>query len=303
MTKKLLIILISLLILLGSFILIKKYNILEEIKKIIYYSNTSQIIIPNSTVNDRNYNYLTYKSTNNFYPKSKEDIKQIYYTVINNGWDEFTFYCPYEYKTCEQDIKKLITDDDFIATLNNYVSPYNSFIHINTYIIASKEVYLKIEKIYTKEEIENLNNEINNILEENSITGNSINDIKKIHRYIINNTAYDSTYKKENITDPSNKATGALFNKKAVCSGYADLFSIMMDRINVPNFKVSSENHIWNVVYVDGKWLHIDSTWDDDEMNPDNQENFLMIDTDKLYELDKTEHTFDINLYKELKSE
>jgi len=141
MTKKLLIILFSLLILLGSFILIKKYNILEEIKKIIYYSNTSQIIIPNSTVNDRNYNYLTYKSTNNFYPKSKEDIKQIYYTVINNGWDEFTFYCPYEYKTCEQDIKKLITDDDFIATLNNYVSTYDVTLNADTAIEAEARLY------------------------------------------------------------------------------------------------------------------------------------------------------------------
>lgn len=71
---------------------------------------------------------------------------------------------------------------------------------------------------------------------------------------------------------------------KPVCSGYADAFALILDRLGIRNFKVSSENHIWNVVYIDNGWLHIDSTWDDDENNINNRDNFYMINTKKLYE-------------------
>ena len=41
----------------------------------------------------------------------------------------------------------------------------------------------------------------------------------------------------------------------------------MLDRLSIPNFKVTSEEHVWNVIYYNGKWTHIDATWDDDEIN------------------------------------
>ena len=40
-----------------------------------------------------------------------------------------------------------------------------------------------------------------------------------------------------------------------------------MDILNIPNFKVSSKEHIWNVIYYNNAWYHIDVTWDDDEIN------------------------------------
>ncbi|UKI58189.1 MAG: hypothetical protein L6V81_01725 [Clostridium sp.] len=41
----------------------------------------------------------------------------------------------------------------------------------------------------------------------------------------------------------------------------------MLDKLHIPNFKVTSSEHVWNVVYYNGKWTHIDATWDDDEIN------------------------------------
>ena len=77
--------------------------------------------------------------------------------------------------------------------------------------------------------------------------------------------------------------------------------AIILDEFNIPNFKVSSADHVWNVVYINNKWLHVDTTWDDDEVNRYNRNNFFLIDTNKLYELDTSEHTFNKEYYKELK--
>ena len=41
--------------------------------------------------------FIFVKSTENFVPLSKQDLKNIFYTIVNNGWDQFTFYCPSEY--------------------------------------------------------------------------------------------------------------------------------------------------------------------------------------------------------------
>ena len=118
---------------------------------------------------------------------------------------------------------------------------------------------------------------------------------------IINNIKYDEEYKENNRESISNKAYGALFNGIALCSGYTDTFALMLDRLSIPNFKVTSEEHVWNVIYYNGKWTHIDATWDDDEINKNNQHNFYMITTEELLKKDKEEHNFNINDYLELK--
>ena len=74
-----------------------------------------------------------------------------------------------------------------------------------------------------------------------------------------------------------------------------------MDRLNVKNIKLPSENHIWNYVYFKNKWYHIDLTWDDDEVNKNNTSNFFMIDTKKLFELDKEKHNFNKEFFIETK--
>ena len=75
----------------------------------------------------------------------------------------------------------------------------------------------------------------------------------------------------------------------------------MLDKLHIPNFKVTSSEHVWNVIYYNGKWTHIDATWDDDEVNKNTQHNFYKITTDELLKKDKKEHNFNINDYLELK--
>lgn len=260
-----------------------------------------EVIVPVYMKNNRNYNYETMTLTNSFEPRNIEDIKKIYYTVLNNGWDEFTFYCRSEYTNCISDIKKIADDSNYIALINNYVSPYNSYKKYNTSITGDKEIYLKIEKLYTEDDKQVIDRKIEKIFNELNVTKENVNEetIKKLHNYLIKNTIYDNNYL-ENENGISNKATGLLLNGLAVCSGYADTFAIMMDKLDIPNFKVSTLDHIWNVIYLEDRWYHIDVTWDDDEVNKDNYYNFFLVTTKELLEKDKKDHTFNISDYIEL---
>lgn len=265
----------------------------------------NKVIVPyDKTVYHLDYDFKAVKETDNFRPNSIEDIKDIYYTVLNNGWIDFTFYCPKSYTNCVEDVRKIANNNEYIIKLNGYVSPFNSYKKYNTYITNNTEIYLKIDKLYTEEEIMQINIEIDRIFNQLGIKNNTnIKDnIKKIHDYLIQNINYDEEYDDSKKNDTiSNKANGALFYKKALCSGYTDTFALMLDRLNVPNLKISNDEHVWNAVYIDGKWSHIDVTWDDDEVNKNNYYNFYMINTKELKEKDLEKHKFNEDFYLELK--
>ncbi len=252
------------------------------VKKIIRKYSQNTVVVPDYSKNHRIYLYKTVSETNDFKPHNIDDIKKIYYTVLNNGWDSFTFYCPYDYDNCIDDVKSVANseNDDYITIINNYVSPYNSYRKYNTLIVDNNVVTLEIEKLYTDEEVQKLEEYIDKYLANrfdlNKIT---LDDIEKVHDFLLNRITYDVYYEKTNEITESNKATGALIKGTALCSGYSDAFAIFLDKLNVPNFKINSEEHEWNVIYFNNKWSHIDLTWDDDEINKNNNRNFFMINT------------------------
>ena len=80
------------------------------------------------------------------------------------------------------------------------------------------------------------------------------------------------------------------------CNGYADAMAIFLDKLNIINYKIS----IWNLVYLDGKWYHLDLTWDDpiSETNI-NRDTYFLITTKTLEELNDGTHNFDKKIYSE----
>ena len=278
-------------------------NISSYVVKNIKKYTKEAVIVPKETFNHRIYEYKSVHETDNFEPKNIEELKDIYYTVLNNGWKTFTFYCPTEYENCLNDVKAIANgeEDNYITLINNYVSPYNSYRKYNTSILDD-QVTLKVDKIYTDDDIKKLNNLIDTYI---SVAVNKSNiklsDIEQIHDYLLRKITYDTKYQiTDEITD-TNKATGALINGTSLCSGYTDTFAIFLDKLNIPNFRINSEEHEWNVIYFNNKWSHIDLTWDDDEINPNNNRNFFMISTSELLKKDKKDHTFNVNHYLELK--
>jgi len=250
----------------------------------------------------RDYDFSYVKNTTNFIPSNKNDILNIYYTVVNSGMTDFTFYCPSEYSTCIEDVKDLAYNQDVISNLNNFVHPYNSFKKLKTEIETTGKISLNIEKIYDDEMIIILNYKVNDIIK-NIIqnTDTERDKIKKIHDYIINNTTYDKNRSDKKIINyKSDNAYGVLIENYGLCGGYTDAMMLFLEVLNIPSIKISTENHIWNYVKVDDKWLHLDLTWDDpitqDNKNILDYSYFLISDT-TLNSIEKIEHNYDKTIF------
>lgn len=250
------------------------------------------------------------KETENFKPNNKQDLINILYTMLNGGWSEFTFYCPDKYDKCIDDVSGLISDKSYLSNLNNFVSPYNSYHQISVSYNNLGKVTLKTDPIYSKEMINETETKIDEII--NLIIKDNMTDREKIkifHDYIINTTVYDtknSDLLKNNntidLTDNSHNAYGLLFKHVSLCGGYSDVTAIFLDKIGIPNMKISNDSHVWNLVKLDNKWYHLDLTWDDPVTNTKEQvllHNYLLVDVISLHEKDKTHHMFDTNIYTE----
>ena len=193
-------------------------------------------------------------------------------------------------------------DNDLIVKVNDYVSPFNSFDELETEIFMNGTIKMKINKIYNDKDIKEINLKIDNIINKLNLE-NIENDKKKleiINNELIKTIKYDQSYSKT-LKSKLNPATayGALIENSAVCSGYSDSLSLILDRLNIPNIKISNDKHIWNLVYVDNEWLHVDVTWNDSELK-EYQTTFLLIDTQTLKNIENEEHIFERSFYKEL---
>lgn len=261
----------------------------------------------NEYFRNENWNYV--QLTNNFNPSNIQDIMNIFYTALDSGWDEVTYYCADEYINCIKDTENITNDNYILSNINNFVSTYNSYNRIFVNYNSIGRVNITFERIYNKQQIEAINRKIDLIIK-NIINDNMSDEekIKAIHDYIINNTKYDEeranivksgTY--DTLLHSSNTAYGALFNGKAICGGYTDTMALFLDKLGFKNYKISTNSHIWNVVYINGTWKHLDLTWDDPVTNTGEdilEYNFFLISDEELENKNTSQHNYDKSIYK-----
>lgn len=102
-----------------------------------------------------------------------------------------------------------------------------------------------------------------------AVTSPSMSDYEKalaIHDYLVLHCEYDyENYLAGKLPSSVYTAEGCLVNAKAVCSGYAAAYKVLMDRLGISCVTLSSNkmNHAWNMVTIDGQLFHVDTTWDD----------------------------------------
>lgn len=116
-----------------------------------------------------------------------------------------------------------------------------------------------------------------------SIVKNSMSPREKleaINKFIVDNVSYD--YEALGAVDNPIKvaeykdawtAYGALFEKQVVCGGYAMLFSTLareagLESVYVSGYVGEMTLHAWNMVKIDGKWVVVDTTWNDSTTEP-----------------------------------
>lgn len=260
----------------------------------------------NDYYKDDNFNYVDDYTESGI--KNRNDLINSIYYAINSGTDYIERYIDSDYTNYINDINTLTAYNGaefkkIISTLNNFVHPYNSSNNVKISYGGDYKIGITINRAYTQDEINEINNKVDKILSEN--VNNNMppkEKIRVIHDYIIDHTEYDKL-KYENKNDDtykSNTAYGVLIEGYGTCNGYADAMEIFLDKMNIINYKISNEEHIWNLVYLDGKWYHLDLTWDDpiSDINI-NRDTYFLISTKTLEKINDGTHTFDKNIYSE----
>lgn len=98
----------------------------------------------------------------------------------------------------------------------------------------------------------------------------SLSDYEKelfIHDYLTRTVSYDTAAAQaptvNGTLDNAFFAYGALIDREGVCEAYTEAFQYLCYRVGINAGQVFGEEHVWNVVQIDGEWYQVDVTWDD----------------------------------------
>lgn len=142
-------------------------------------------------------------------------------------------------------------------------------------LIGDITIRLNYKYSISKEELETYLRQIDDIVR--AVEGKSDYDkAKYIHDWIVNNTryAYDQYLTGEyTLSDGVKVHTPFSIFKHgiAICQGYAETFELLANEVGLNSQIVTGESynsngwglHAWNLVEIDGRQYHIDTTWDD----------------------------------------
>ena len=200
---------------------LSKHEVFSTIKEL--YNRTPSTLVNNKYyMYDKNVNTDFIRVTDDFIVNNKDEIINIYYTIIASGMNNFTFFCDKNYSNCIKDVLSLNDDTILLSQMNNFVSVYNSFKSIKTTYTNNGKITLSIDRVYSDSDINRINNEIDNIYNKIVISNDMKENIKSAHDYIINNTKYNVNDEKTSIPTDSSTAIGVFFNGLATCNGYTD---------------------------------------------------------------------------------
>lgn len=114
---------------------------------------------------------------------------------------------------------------------------------------------------------------INKILSDRPQTTDDFKTELYLHDKLIEGCTYDTEAAGAEFNDnpTAYSAYGALVEGKAVCEGYAKAIQLLLKRCDIRSTLVigesvkSDEQHMWNLVTINGEDYHLDATWNDSE--------------------------------------
>ncbi|SEM87919.1 Transglutaminase-like superfamily protein [Paenisporosarcina quisquiliarum] len=195
------------------------------------------------------------------------------------------------YKDIGKIVNQALANNPSISYYNGLTASSNGT--INFKYKADRKVILEKNK--------KVNMEVDRIIKENIRKGMSdLDKVKSIHDYLVLSVAYDyDNFLKNNVSDDSYEAYGALINKIAVCDGYTKSMALILNKVGVQTIQVTGiangGNHSWNMVKIDGQYYHVDTTWDDPVPNKPGSVhyNYFLKNTKQL----KVNHQWDETTY------
>ena len=81
-----------------------------------------------------------------------------------------------------------------------------------------------------------------------------------LHNWLMFNANYDQTYSHYS-------PDGVLLDGTGVCQSYATAYQLLLNAVGIENDLEYGDDHVWNMIVLDGEWYHVDVTWDDPIFN------------------------------------
>ena len=237
--------------------------------------------VPLITVNAAEYEIQFYTET----------LSQNGLSVSNGSSDSLKGYLGSDYDNFVEYLKKELINCTEQINVYSYNLPYTAEVvdavadlilnglpevfHVSAISIGyygSSFYFIKPNYQYTKAQYTTMCNAIESASSAilTGVKGNSsLTDVQKallIHDRLAVHCEYEyQNYLDEKLTADSYSVYGALVKKQAVCEGYAKAYMYLLDKVGIDSYICSSSQlkHAWNIVEIDGKYYHVDVTWDD----------------------------------------
>lgn len=219
-------------------------------------------------------NSLQRENSDYYYNFLTDNQKKIYSAVARgvNKLDRNILVSKYEIADVDS------ASNDAKEAINAFLSDHPEVFYMNSqYTISITESILgktlKLELSYRVTGIDDLNNQINVISKGLHDIVDQVmdkSDYEKelfIHDYLAKHVKYYSDFEDEDsILDKYHTVYSAIVDKEAVCDGISKTYQLLLGMVGIESQLVtghlSNTPHAWNIVNVDGNWLHVDITSD-----------------------------------------
>lgn len=203
---------------------------------------------------------------------SVSDMAQKLTAAMNNRRATITFTYEGRTSTLKSQIQSAInqamgSDPYLYYNIDRYVYNYRG----NT---KSASVTVQVEYRESLQQTAYVNQQVKAILAQIITPGmNSHQKVKAIHDWVVLHLKYDNSYSKYT-------AYEGLQSGSAVCQGYSLLTYKLLMGAGIKNKIVegtarapgkAAQSHAWNLVLLDGRWYHLDTTWDDPLDGPEGE--------------------------------
>lgn len=154
-----------------------------------------------------------------------------------------------------------------------YYARYEKVYNKDTELTHTVELTFSLDKEEVVRQATAVNERITQIIDKIQPWMAIIDIMKLFHDEVIVNCQYS--------LEGEHKASpyGALVDGSALCEGYARAFAMLCNRYGIENLIATGtakrdgapdEEHMWNMVKVQGYWYNMDLTWDDPVSAPEN---------------------------------
>ena len=173
----------------------------------------------------------------------------------------------------EQGIKEGLSEKDIDRIFQCVLNDHPEYFYVEGYTYTcytrlNKAVKIEFSGTYSMEpeeaarRREEIREAVRKILAGIPTTASDYEKIKYVYEYLVRSTEY-------NLEAPDNQNIYSVFvNCSSVCQGYAKATQYLLNELGVQCTLVTGtvdtgEGHAWNLVYADGEYYYVDTTWGD----------------------------------------